>query len=89
MVQAASNSKIQTFSKQHSIRCTKDGRWTEEFQMCKNIEGDCLPPPDINLVENFCGEGFSIGQYAFINAVKHAAPSFPSRFNLDRIKHSP
>lgn len=57
---------MQTVSKQHSIRCTKDGRWTEEFHMCKNIEGECLPPPDINLVEQMCDDGFSIGQYACI-----------------------
>lgn len=68
MTQAVYKSRMQTVSKQHSIRCTKDGRWTEEFHMCKNIEGECLPPPDINLVEHMCYDGFSIGQYAAIKA---------------------
>ncbi|KAL2097842.1 hypothetical protein ACEWY4_007049 [Coilia grayii] len=52
-------------AEKHSIRCTKDGRWTEEFRMCKNIDGDCLPPPDINLVEYMCNEGFSIGAVCY------------------------
>ncbi|XP_063074989.1 pappalysin-2 isoform X2 [Engraulis encrasicolus] len=52
-------------TEKHSIRCTKDGRWTEEFRMCKNIDGDCLPPPDINLVEYMCDEGFGIGAVCY------------------------
>uniref|UniRef100_A0A673GA85 Pappalysin-2-like n=1 Tax=Sinocyclocheilus rhinocerous TaxID=307959 RepID=A0A673GA85_9TELE len=41
-----------------SIRCTKDGKWTEDFTMCKKIEGPCQPPLDLNLVEYSCEEGF-------------------------------
>ncbi|TRY60671.1 hypothetical protein DNTS_004265 [Danionella cerebrum] len=44
-----------------SIRCAKDGRWTEDFTMCKKIEGSCQPPADDNLVEYICEEGYEIG----------------------------
>uniref|UniRef100_A0A8C1THT0 Pappalysin 2 n=1 Tax=Cyprinus carpio TaxID=7962 RepID=A0A8C1THT0_CYPCA len=46
------------FSLQSSIRCTKDGKWTEDFTMCKKIDGPCQPPLDLNLVEYSCEEGF-------------------------------
>ncbi|XP_009296921.1 pappalysin-2 isoform X2 [Danio rerio] len=44
-----------------SIRCTKDGRWTEDFTMCKKIVGSCQAPPEVNLVEYSCDEGFDVG----------------------------
>uniref|UniRef100_A0A671Q4N9 Pappalysin-2-like n=1 Tax=Sinocyclocheilus anshuiensis TaxID=1608454 RepID=A0A671Q4N9_9TELE len=40
------------------IRCTKDGKWTEDFTMCKKIEGPCQPPLDLNLVEYSCEDSF-------------------------------
>ncbi|KAG5285551.1 hypothetical protein AALO_G00004680 [Alosa alosa] len=52
-------------AEKHSIRCTKDGRWTEDLHMCKNIEGDCLPPADLNLVEYMCEDGYSIGAVCY------------------------
>ncbi|KAA0719365.1 Pappalysin-2 [Triplophysa tibetana] len=48
-----------------SIRCTKDGRWTEEFSMCKTIVGSCQPPLDLNRVEYICDEGFDLGALCY------------------------
>uniref|UniRef100_A0A673G2A6 Pappalysin-2-like n=1 Tax=Sinocyclocheilus rhinocerous TaxID=307959 RepID=A0A673G2A6_9TELE len=47
------------------IRCTKDGKWTEDFTMCKKIEGPCQPPLDLNLVEYSCEEGFDVGAVCY------------------------
>ncbi|RXN20770.1 pappalysin-2 isoform X1 [Labeo rohita] len=47
-----------------SIRCTKDGKWTDDFTMCK-IEGPCQPPLDLNLVEYSCEEGFDVGAVCY------------------------
>uniref|UniRef100_A0A672KPR9 Pappalysin 2 n=1 Tax=Sinocyclocheilus grahami TaxID=75366 RepID=A0A672KPR9_SINGR len=52
-------------SLQSSIRCTKDGKWTEDFTMCKKIEGPCQPPLDLNLVEYSCEEGFDVGAVCY------------------------
>uniref|UniRef100_A0A673IPZ2 Pappalysin-2-like n=1 Tax=Sinocyclocheilus rhinocerous TaxID=307959 RepID=A0A673IPZ2_9TELE len=49
-------------SLQSSIRCTRDGKWTEDFTMCKKIEGPCQPPLDLNLVEYSCEDGFDVGE---------------------------
>ncbi|KTG07046.1 hypothetical protein cypCar_00016071 [Cyprinus carpio] len=48
-----------------SIRCTKDGKWTEDFTMCKKIDGPCQPPLDLNLVEYSCEEGFDVGAVCY------------------------
>uniref|UniRef100_A0A8C2IS31 Pappalysin 2 n=1 Tax=Cyprinus carpio TaxID=7962 RepID=A0A8C2IS31_CYPCA len=48
-----------------SIRCTKDGKWTEDFTMCKKIEGSCQPPLDLNLVEYSCEDGFDVGAVCY------------------------
>uniref|UniRef100_A0A8C1L882 Pappalysin 2 n=1 Tax=Cyprinus carpio TaxID=7962 RepID=A0A8C1L882_CYPCA len=47
------------------IRCTKDGKWTEDFTMCKKIDGPCQPPLDLNLVEYSCEEGFDVGAVCY------------------------
>uniref|UniRef100_A0A672PEY5 Pappalysin 2 n=1 Tax=Sinocyclocheilus grahami TaxID=75366 RepID=A0A672PEY5_SINGR len=47
------------------IRCTKDGKWTEDFIMCKKIEGPCQPPLDLNLVEYSCEDGFDVGAVCY------------------------
>lgn len=47
---------------QHTIRCTKDGRWTEEFTMCTRLAGACTPPPDVNQVQFACDESFNVGK---------------------------
>uniref|UniRef100_A0A4W5L620 Pappalysin 2 n=1 Tax=Hucho hucho TaxID=62062 RepID=A0A4W5L620_9TELE len=49
-------------SENHTIRCTKDGRWTEEFTMCTRLAGACPPPPNVNQVQFACDEGFNVGK---------------------------
>uniref|UniRef100_A0A8C8RBA6 Pappalysin 2 n=1 Tax=Pelusios castaneus TaxID=367368 RepID=A0A8C8RBA6_9SAUR len=44
------------------ILCTKEGIWTEEFKLCENLQGNCAPPPELNLVEYKCEEGYGIGK---------------------------
>ncbi|XP_052404990.1 pappalysin-2-like isoform X1 [Carassius gibelio] len=51
--------------RQSSIQCTKYGKWTEDFTMCKKIEGPCQPPLDLNLVEYSCEEGFDVGAVCY------------------------
>ncbi|XP_028936958.1 pappalysin-2 [Ornithorhynchus anatinus] len=41
--------------------CTKEGLWTEEFKLCENLQGECPPPSELNLVEYKCSQGFGIG----------------------------
>ncbi|XP_028834109.1 pappalysin-2 isoform X2 [Denticeps clupeoides] len=53
----------------HSIRCTKDGKWTEEFSMCEKIEGTCPPPPELNWVEYSCDEGFQVGAACYPSCI--------------------
>ncbi|XP_064371679.1 pappalysin-2 [Dromaius novaehollandiae] len=43
------------------ILCTKEGLWTEEFKLCKNLQGNCPPPPELNFVEYKCEQGHGIG----------------------------
>ncbi|XP_074859422.1 pappalysin-2 [Carettochelys insculpta] len=43
------------------IVCTKEGLWTEEFKLCENLQGNCPPPPELNLVEYKCEQGYGIG----------------------------
>ena len=47
---------------QSTIRCTKEGVWTDEFTMCRRIEGSCSTPPDLNSVEYSCDEGLDVGK---------------------------
>uniref|UniRef100_H2ZXT1 Sushi domain-containing protein n=1 Tax=Latimeria chalumnae TaxID=7897 RepID=H2ZXT1_LATCH len=51
--------------KEHSewapIQCSKEGTWTEEFQLCESMKGECLPPSELNLVEYSCEQGYKIG----------------------------
>uniref|UniRef100_A0A8D0GZS7 Pappalysin 2 n=1 Tax=Sphenodon punctatus TaxID=8508 RepID=A0A8D0GZS7_SPHPU len=48
-------------SKRVPILCTKEGLWTEEFKLCENLQGKCVPPPELNLVEYKCEQGYEIG----------------------------
>ncbi|XP_076828238.1 pappalysin-2 [Brachyhypopomus gauderio] len=48
-----------------TIRCTKDGRWTEDFSMCKKIEGSCPTLGELNHVEYTCDEGFGVGAVCY------------------------
>ncbi|XP_068921606.1 pappalysin-2 [Petaurus breviceps papuanus] len=43
------------------IICTKEGLWTEEFKLCDNLQGECPPPTELNLVEYKCEQGYGIG----------------------------
>uniref|UniRef100_A0A674C6W8 Pappalysin 2 n=1 Tax=Salmo trutta TaxID=8032 RepID=A0A674C6W8_SALTR len=49
-------------SENHTIRCTKDGEWTEKFTMCTRLNEACPPPPDVSWVQYACDEGFSVGK---------------------------
>ncbi|XP_074076983.1 pappalysin-2-like [Macrotis lagotis] len=48
-------------SQRMPITCTKEGLWTEEFKLCDNLQGECPPPPEKNLVEYKCEQGYGIG----------------------------
>ncbi|XP_067108655.1 pappalysin-2 [Osmerus mordax] len=48
-----------------TIRCTKEGQWTDEFTMCRRIEGSCSTPPDLNSVEYGCDEGLDVGAVCY------------------------
>ncbi|KAM6989526.1 LOW QUALITY PROTEIN: pappalysin-2 [Tautogolabrus adspersus] len=47
------------------IRCSKDGKWTAEFNMCSRLKGSCSPPPDLNSVEYSCDQGMDVGAVCF------------------------
>ncbi|KAJ7332591.1 hypothetical protein JRQ81_014771, partial [Phrynocephalus forsythii] len=42
------------------ILCTKDGLWSEEFKLCEELCGECLPPQELNSVEYKCEQGYGI-----------------------------
>ncbi|XP_061746548.1 pappalysin-2-like [Nerophis ophidion] len=47
---------------EHSvIKCSKDGKWTENFSMCSNIQGFCSSPPQLHHVQYLCSEGTHVG----------------------------
>ncbi|XP_062986412.1 pappalysin-2 [Elgaria multicarinata webbii] len=48
-------------SKKLPILCTKDGLWSEEFKLCEELQGECLPPQELNSVEYKCEQGYGIG----------------------------
>ncbi|XP_064197731.1 pappalysin-2 [Anguilla rostrata] len=52
-------------AEKQTIRCSKDGSWTEEFEMCRRLQGSCPPPPDLNLVEYTCDEGLAVGAVCY------------------------
>ncbi|MBN3318689.1 PAPP2 protein, partial [Atractosteus spatula] len=52
-------------TEKYTIRCTKDGTWTEVFKMCRKLQGACAPPPDVNLVEYSCEEGYNVGAVCY------------------------
>ncbi|XP_006634782.2 pappalysin-2 [Lepisosteus oculatus] len=52
-------------TEKYTIRCTKDGTWTEVFKMCGKLQGACAPPLDVNLVEYSCEEGYNVGAVCY------------------------
>uniref|UniRef100_A0A4W4EG09 Sushi domain-containing protein n=1 Tax=Electrophorus electricus TaxID=8005 RepID=A0A4W4EG09_ELEEL len=48
-----------------TIRCTKDGSWTEDFSMCEKIEGACPTLGELNQVEHTCDEGSDVGAVCY------------------------
>ncbi|XP_055739245.1 pappalysin-2-like isoform X1 [Salvelinus fontinalis] len=78
-----------TTSENHTIRCTKDGRWTEEFTMCTRLAGSCPPPPDVNQVQFACDEGFNVGAvcYPTCSAALHDPVVLVNDTTADNVKH--
>ncbi|XP_072854305.2 pappalysin-2 isoform X1 [Pogona vitticeps] len=48
-------------NKKFPVLCTKDGLWSEEFKLCEELQGECLPPQEHNSVEYKCEQGYGIG----------------------------
>ncbi|CAB1326199.1 unnamed protein product, partial [Coregonus sp. 'balchen'] len=76
-------------SENHTIRCTKDGEWTEEFTMCTRLNEACPPPPDVNQVQYACDEGFSVGAvcYPTCSVALHDPVVLANGTTADSIKH--
>ncbi|XP_036452168.1 pappalysin-2 isoform X1 [Colossoma macropomum] len=76
-------------SERYTIRCTKDGRWTEDFSMCEKIEGACQAPPELNFVEYTCDDGYGVGAVCYPTCI--VALSDPvvlaSNSTADTLKH--
>lgn len=67
---------------QAPIVCTKDGLWTEEFKLCDDLQGECLPPQELNLVEYKCELGYGIGKSADFGSFFS-----PYRYHYHPLKH--
>ncbi|KAG9273614.1 pappalysin-2 [Astyanax mexicanus] len=52
-------------TERYSIRCTQDGRWTEDFSMCERIKGACPAPQVLNFVEYTCDNGLGVGAVCY------------------------
>uniref|UniRef100_A0A4W5Q691 Pappalysin 2 n=1 Tax=Hucho hucho TaxID=62062 RepID=A0A4W5Q691_9TELE len=76
-------------SESHTIRCTKDGEWTEKFTMCTRLNETCPPPPDVNQVQYACDEGFSVGAvcYPTCSAALHDPVVLANSTTADSVKH--
>ncbi|XP_060729395.1 pappalysin-2 [Tachysurus vachellii] len=76
-------------TERYSVRCTKDGQWTEDFSMCKTMEGLCQVPLELNMVEYTCDEGYGIGAVCFpVCVVPLSDPVvLPNNSSADTIKH--
>ncbi|XP_039591587.1 pappalysin-2 isoform X2 [Polypterus senegalus] len=73
----------------YTILCSKEGAWTEEFKLCTTLQGSCLPPTNINLLEYNCEEGYHVGAVCYPSCV--IALNDPvvllHNFTADTIKH--
>uniref|UniRef100_A0A8C8LPG2 Sushi domain-containing protein n=1 Tax=Oncorhynchus tshawytscha TaxID=74940 RepID=A0A8C8LPG2_ONCTS len=77
-------------SENHTIRCTKDGRWTEEFTMCTRLAGACPPPPDVNQVhfkEGLLCVTAGAVCYPTCSAALHDPVVLASGTTADNVKH--
>uniref|UniRef100_A0A667XQM6 Pappalysin 2 n=1 Tax=Myripristis murdjan TaxID=586833 RepID=A0A667XQM6_9TELE len=48
-----------------TIRCTKDGAWTDKFTMCPRLKGSCSAPPHLNSVEYNCDQDMAVGAVCY------------------------
>ncbi|XP_069890510.1 pappalysin-2 isoform X1 [Dipodomys merriami] len=72
------------------ILCNKDGKWTQEFKLCANLQGECPPPPsELNFVEYKCEEGYGIGAVCFPSCVMPARDpvTLPKNVTVDTMEH--
>ncbi|XP_069793627.1 pappalysin-2 isoform X3 [Narcine bancroftii] len=76
-------------TKKGPIHCTKDGTWTEEFTLCDHVHGDCIPPPELNLVEYHCANGHGIGAVCIPSCVvpPRDVVVLPSNVTADTMEH--
>ncbi|XP_036891062.1 pappalysin-2 [Sturnira hondurensis] len=77
-------------SERPPILCTKEGRWTEEFKLCEQLQGECPPPPsEQNSVEYKCKQGYGIG--AVCSPLCIVPPSdpvvLPENVTADTVEH--
>ncbi|XP_036129312.1 pappalysin-2 isoform X1 [Molossus molossus] len=74
----------------HPIVCTKEGLWTEEFQLCAKLQGECPPPSsELNSVEYKCEQGYGIGAVCVPScAVPPNDPvTLPENITADTLEH--
>ncbi|XP_018608776.1 pappalysin-2 [Scleropages formosus] len=76
-------------SESYTVRCTKDGMWTEELIMCSSVQGSCAPPPDLNLVEYTCEDGYSVGAVCYPTCIVALSDPvvLPGDVTADTLKH--
>ncbi|MGH0127431.1 UNVERIFIED_CONTAM: hypothetical protein FKN15_073460 [Acipenser sinensis] len=76
-------------SERHTIRCTKEGKWTDEFKLCKKLQGVCPPPPELNLVEYSCEQGYSVAAVCYpLCVISLSDPVIlPNNITADTMSH--
>ncbi|XP_060787136.1 pappalysin-2 isoform X1 [Neoarius graeffei] len=76
-------------TERYSIRCTKDGQWTEDFSMCKMMGGLCQAPLELNMVEYTCDEGYGIGAVCYPVCILPLSDPvlLPNNSTADALKH--
>ncbi|KAJ8011954.1 hypothetical protein DPEC_G00063680 [Dallia pectoralis] len=73
-----------------TIRCTKEGKWTEEFTMCRRLDGSCPPPPDVDHIQYACDQGVGVGAvcYPTCTAALHDPVVLANGTTADSVKHT-
>ncbi|KAK6484674.1 pappalysin-2-like [Huso huso] len=76
-------------SERHTIRCTKEGKWTDEFKLCKKLQGVCPPLPELNLVEYSCEQGYSVAAVCYpLCVISLSDPVIlPNNITADTMSH--
>ncbi|XP_066537403.1 pappalysin-2 [Hoplias malabaricus] len=76
-------------SEKYTIRCTKDGRWTEDFSMCKKMEGTCQAPAELHSVEYTCDDGHGVGAVCYPTCVAPLSDPvlLANNFTAETLKH--